>query len=124
MRSERGAVDGVSALVARPAQVTILTTAHRCPDQYAAGEAVAVAAAFGCSHHPLAGGAEDQIADVGAHESRSTVSCYAAEASARPEAPTPQCANTTQCVRRCAVCGHPVGDPGLGVAAILTGADS
>jgi len=69
VRSERGAVDGVSALVARPTQVTILTSAHRCPDQYAAGEAVAVAAALRCSHHPLAGGAEDQIADVAAHES-------------------------------------------------------
>ena len=69
MRSERGAVDGVSALVARPAQVTILTTAHRCPDQYAARQQVAVAAALGCADHPLAGGAEDQIADVVAYES-------------------------------------------------------
>ena len=47
MRSERGAVDGVSALVARPTQMTILTTAHRCPDQDAARKEVAVAAAFG-----------------------------------------------------------------------------
>jgi hypothetical protein len=30
---------------------------------------VAVAAAFGCAHHPLVGGAEDQIADVAPHQS-------------------------------------------------------
>lgn len=69
MRSERRPVGGVSAFVARPAQVTVLATAHRCPDECAACEGVAVVAAFGCSDHPLAGGGQDQVADLAAHES-------------------------------------------------------
>jgi hypothetical protein len=69
VRSERGAVGGVSALVARPAEVTVLAAAYRCPDECVAGEGVAVVAAFGCADHPLAGGGQDQVADVAAHES-------------------------------------------------------